>query len=164
LGVSQIDLVGYSMGSIVALIVASREPRVGRLIVGGIGESAVILGGIDSRVLPFDAIAEAMLAEDPATIQHPAVQGIRAFVDMCGSDPLALAAQARVFHATPIALKSITAPTLVIVGNQDPLAQRPEVLVDAIADARLAIKSGDHTGVASDPTFTPTLVDFLCQS
>jgi pimeloyl-ACP methyl ester carboxylesterase len=164
LGVSQIDLVGYSMGSIVALIVASREPRVRRLIVGGIGESAVILGGIDSRVLPFEAMAEAMLAEDPATIQHPAVQGMRAFVDMCGSDRLALAAQARVFHATPIALKSITAPTLVIVGNQDLLAQRPEVLVDAIADARLAIKSGDHTGVASDPTFTPTLVDFLCQN
>ena len=67
-------------------------------------------------------------------------------------------------YASARPLKSITSPTLVIVGNQDLLAQRPEVLVDAIADARLAIKSGDHTGVASDPTFTPTMVDFLCQN
>jgi pimeloyl-ACP methyl ester carboxylesterase len=163
LGFSQIDLVGYSMGSIVSLIVASRESRVRRLIVGGIGESAGVLGGIDSRMLPFEAVVEAMLAEAPSTIQHPAVQGMRAFVDMCGADRLALAAQARVFHATPIALKSITAPTLVIVGDQDLLAQHPEVLVDAISDARLAIKSGDHTGVANDPTFTPTLMDFLCR-
>jgi len=46
----------------------------------------------------------------------------------------------RVPHNTPIALESITAPTLVIVGDQDPLAQRPEVLVDAIVSAELAIK------------------------
>jgi pimeloyl-ACP methyl ester carboxylesterase len=161
---SQIDLVGYSMGAVVALIVASREKRVRRLVVGGVGESAVILGGIDSRVLPFEAIVDAMLAEDPAAIQHPAAHGMRAFIDMTGADRLAMAAQAKVFHATPIALESITAPTLVIVGDQDPLAQRPQVLVDAIADARLSIKIGDHTGVANDPSFTPTLVEFLCQS
>jgi pimeloyl-ACP methyl ester carboxylesterase len=40
----------------------------------------------------------------------------------------------------PFALESITAPILVIVGDQDPLAQRPEVLVDAIVSAELAIK------------------------
>ncbi len=68
------------------------------------------------------------------------------------------------FHATPIALESITALTLVIAGDHDPLAQHPEILVGAIANARLEIKSGDHTGVANDPTFTPTLVEFLSQS
>jgi hypothetical protein len=49
-------------------------------------------------------------------------------------------------------------------GTKIPLAQHPEVLVGAIANARLAIKIGDHTGVVKDPTFTPTLVEFLCRS
>jgi pimeloyl-ACP methyl ester carboxylesterase len=65
LGASQVDLVGYSMGTVVALIVASREPRVRRLVVGGIDESAVIQGGVDRRVLPREAIVEAMLAGTP---------------------------------------------------------------------------------------------------
>jgi pimeloyl-ACP methyl ester carboxylesterase len=71
LGASQVDLVGYSMGTVVALTVASREPRVRRLVAGGIGESAVIQRGVDRLVLPREAIVEAMLAGDPGTIQHP---------------------------------------------------------------------------------------------
>ncbi len=161
LGFAQIDLVGYSMGSVIALIAASRDKRVRRLVVGGIGESVVALGGIDTRVLPATAIAGALLTEDPSTIQHPGAQGIRTFVDMTGGDRLALAAHARVFNAEPIALDAIMAPTLVMVGDQDPLAQHPEALVSALPDARLEIKIGDHAGVVGDPTFTPTLVAFL---
>jgi pimeloyl-ACP methyl ester carboxylesterase len=162
LSASQIDLVGYSMGAVVALIVASREQRVRRLVAGGLGESAVVLGGIDTRVLPGHAIVEAMLAEEPSKIGHPAAQGMRTFIDAVGSDRVALAALARVFHATPIALDAIAAPTLVMVGDQDPLAQSPEVLVAAIPNGRLAIKVGDHTSVAKDPTFASTLCEFLC--
>jgi hypothetical protein len=39
-----------------------------RLVVGGVGESAVLLGGIDSRALPREVVLEAMLAEHPGTI------------------------------------------------------------------------------------------------
>jgi pimeloyl-ACP methyl ester carboxylesterase len=163
LGVGEVDLVGYSMGSVVALIVASRDRRVRRLVAGGVGESVVELGGIDTRVLPGEAVVAALLSEDPAAIAHPGAKGIRDFTDMAGGDRRALAAQAKVFHATPIALSAITAPTLVMVGDQDPLAQRPQALVDAIPNALLSIKVGDHASVAGDPTFTPTLVEFVSE-
>src|SRR5262245_31790444 len=40
LGAEQLDLAGYSMGGIVALIVAANDARVRRLVTGGIGASA----------------------------------------------------------------------------------------------------------------------------
>jgi len=49
----------------------------------------------------------------------------------------------------------------VLAGDADPLAVRPEVLVDAIPDARLRIVSGDHMQAIGDPRFTASIVDFL---
>src|SRR5690349_11771549 len=45
LDLETVDLVGYSMGAVVALLTAVREPRVRRLAVGGIGAGAVECGG-----------------------------------------------------------------------------------------------------------------------
>jgi pimeloyl-ACP methyl ester carboxylesterase len=52
-------------------------------------------------------------------------------------------------------------PTLVLAGDADPLAVRPEVLVEAMPDARLKILSGDHVGAIADPRFARSIVDFL---
>ena len=89
------------------------------------------------------------------------VEDARAFADMIGGDRRALAAQAQVVHAEPIALDRITVPTLVIAGDADPLATRPEVLADAIAGSRLEVVSGDHTGALGDPRFIVSLIEFL---
>ncbi|MFD7660716.1 alpha/beta fold hydrolase, partial [Actinosynnema sp. NPDC059797] len=41
LGVPAVDLVGYSMGAVVALLAAAEEPAVRRLVVGGVGAGVV---------------------------------------------------------------------------------------------------------------------------
>jgi pimeloyl-ACP methyl ester carboxylesterase len=55
----------------------------------------------------------------------------------------------------------ITAPTLVLAGDRDPLAARPEVLAGAIPDARVAVLCGDHFGTVTDPRFASLTVDLL---
>jgi pimeloyl-ACP methyl ester carboxylesterase len=161
LGYEGFALVGYSMGGIVSLLVAIDEPRVQRLVVGGIGAGVVEVGGVDTREIPREAIAEALLADDPDTLPNVRARGFRAFADAMGADRLALAAQASVAHQEPMALDRISAPTLVLVGEDDDLARRPSVLAEAIPGARLALVPGDHLGACAEPAFGEHLLAFL---
>lgn len=165
LGLDAFDLVGYSMGGVTATITATQEPRVRRLVIGGIGSAIVELGGVDTRVMDRDALAD-VLEADPADpdgpeVTDPTIAAFRGFVEAVGGDRLALAAQARSVHRSPIALDRITAPTLLLVGADDHLASRPEVLAAAIADCRVEVVPGDHMGALVDPAFTPALVAHL---
>ncbi|PXA82888.1 alpha/beta hydrolase [Caulobacter sp. D4A] len=161
LGAAAIDLAGYSMGAIVSLICASQEPRVRRLVTGGVGEGVVATGGVDTRHVPSEAIVEALLTEDPSTIRHPAAAPFRLFADAIGADRKALAAQASVVHAKPIALDAITAPTLVVAGDDDPLAVHPERLAAAIPGARSLLVGGDHRSAVANPAFARAIVEFF---
>lgn len=127
LGEPSIDLVGYSMGVIVSLITATQEPRVRRLVIGGVGAAVVDLGGVDTRVIGRKA----------------------------------LAAHATALHDQPIALNTITVPTLLLTGDADDLATRPDALVTAIPDATHRVVSGDHLSALRDPAFAAWLVSFL---
>lgn len=161
LDVAEVHLVGYSMGAIVSLLTAARDPRIVRLVVGGIGAAVVELGGVDTRAVPNEAIAAALRAEDPSAIEHEGAKGFRALADMVGADRLALAAQAEVVHKGSIDFASIAAPTLVLAGDTDPLAVRPQVLADALPDGRLQMLTGDHLGAVMDPAFAASIVEFL---
>jgi pimeloyl-ACP methyl ester carboxylesterase len=161
LGVPAVDLVGYSMGAVVALLTAAAEPAVRRLVVGGVGAGIVEVGGVDTRTLPNGLLAEALLAEDPSTLP-PEVQGMRTFADPVGADRSSLAAQARSVHAEGIDLAAITVPALVIAGDADPLAARPEVLAAAIGGgARLRLVAGGHEVIGTSPGFRTAIVEFL---
>ncbi len=161
LGASQIDLVGYSMGAVVSLIFASEGDRVRRLVLGGVGSGIVECGGVDRRAVPNEAIIDALEAEDPAGIRSPSAAAFRTLADALNGDRKALAAQARAVFRGEIALERIAAPTLLLAGDADPLAIRPEVLAEAIPDARLRILSGDHVGAIADPRFKQSIVEFL---
>jgi pimeloyl-ACP methyl ester carboxylesterase len=161
LDVPAVDLAGYSMGAIVSLITASQEPRIRRLVTGGVGEGVVTTGGVDTRFVPNLEIVAALLAEDPGTITHPGAAPFRQFADAIGADRQALAAQARVVHASPIALDAITAPTLVTAGDDDPLAVHPERLAAAVPGATWRLVKGDHRAAVADPAFAQAIVDFL---
>jgi pimeloyl-ACP methyl ester carboxylesterase len=151
------DLVGYSMGAIVALLVAAQDPRVRRLVVGGVGSGVLHSGGVDQRAVRRGLIAEALLADDPATVP-PEAAAFRALADALGCDRLALAAQARRAWTGGVALGAITAATLVVAGDSDPLAAQPQELADAIPGAQLRVLPGDHISVLGDPAFVPTVV------
>ncbi|WP_320783217.1 alpha/beta hydrolase [Streptomyces sp. CRN 30] len=161
LGADRVDLVGYSMGAVVALLTAVRDRRVRRLVVGGVGCGVPECGGVDSRVLDGPALRHALTTDDPGTVTDPTAAAFRAFVDAAGGDRIALAAQAAAAHAEPIGLDRITAPTLVLAGREDPLAARPEVLAAAVPGAVLRLVEGDHVGALRDPAFTERLVGFL---
>ncbi|TKJ30973.1 alpha/beta hydrolase [Blastococcus sp. CCUG 61487] len=161
LGFEEFDLAGYSMGGIVSLLLAGTDRRVRRLVVGGIGAGVVERGGVDTRAIANTALVAALEADDARSITDPSAAAFRAFADATGADRLALAAHARVVHAQPLPLADITAPTLVVAGDADPLAVRPQVLVDAIPEARLVMVPGDHLGAVGSPVFVGALVGFL---
>jgi pimeloyl-ACP methyl ester carboxylesterase len=156
-----VDLVGYSMGAIVSLIAATEDPRVRRLVVGGVGAAVVELGGVDTRVLPTSVLIEALTTDDPVAITDRWGAEFRAFADAVGADRQALAAQAAAVHASPIPLDRITAPTLVLAGGDDPMAARPSVLAEAIQSAEVRMLTGDHLAAVGDPAFAPSIVEFL---
>jgi pimeloyl-ACP methyl ester carboxylesterase len=161
LGMERFDLAGYSMGAIVSLLLAGTDRRVRRLVVGGIGAGVVERGGVDTRAIGNAALVAALEADDPTSITNPMTAAFRAFADLTGADRLALAAHARVVHAEPLPLRDIAAPTLVVAGDADVLAVRPQVLADAIPGARLVTVPGDHLGAVASPVFAGALVGFL---
>lgn len=160
LGLSQVDLVGYSMGAIVSLICATREPRLRRLVIGGVGDGILAQGGVDTRVVSNLDIVKALLADDLADIP-PSARGFRQLADATGADRKALAAQAQVVHASRIPLEDIKVPALVLAGDNDPLAARPERLAGAIAGAQVRLAPGDHRSVVAAPQFVGAILEFL---
>lgn len=161
LGLDRFDLVGYSMGAVVALIVASTTSRARRLVAAGVGEGVLECGGVDMRRTGRETLAAALLADDPSTIAHPGAAAFRAFVERTGSDRRALAGQALRLHAEPIALERIAAPTLVLAGVADLISLHPERLADAIPGAACLTLPGDHLSVVPTPAFAEAIVAFV---
>jgi pimeloyl-ACP methyl ester carboxylesterase len=161
LELEQIDLVGYSMGAVVALLFAAADERVRRLVIGGVGSGVIECGGVDRRALSNDSIIAALQAEDPEQIAEPGARAFRTLADALGSDRQAMVAQARSIHRGGVALDQITAPTLLLAGEEDPLALRPQVLSEALPDGRLQLLAGDHMRALADARFAASIVSFL---
>lgn len=161
IGAPQIDLVGYSMGAVVALLFAAEDERVRRLIVGGVGSGIVECGGVDRRSLDNDAIIAALQAEDPETLTERDARSFRQLADALGADREALVAQARSIHRGGVALERIDIPALVLAGAEDPVAIRPEVLSETLPHATLQLLVGDHMSALTDPRFATSIVEFL---
>jgi pimeloyl-ACP methyl ester carboxylesterase len=161
LGLERFDLIGFSMGAVVALLAAAADERVRRLVVTGVGAGAAEVGGADRRVVPFEVMAEALLTDRPETITDPGALAFRTSAEERGTDRVAFAAQARAEHPDAIPFDRVTAPSLVLAGDADPFAQRPEVLAAAIPDARLEVLAGDHGSAITNPRFTEAVIGFL---
>jgi pimeloyl-ACP methyl ester carboxylesterase len=161
IGASQVDLVGYSMGAVVALIFASEDERVRRLIVGGVGSGVIECGGVDRREVSNESIIHALSVEDPSTLSEQRTRAFRMLADALDGDRTALVAQARAVYRGGVAVDRISAPTLILAGAEDPMAVRPEVLADAIAEAELRILEGNHVEALGDPRFARSIVEFL---
>lgn len=166
--IARFDLVGYSMGAVVSLILAARlgetkntGPQLRRLVIGGVGEGVIECGGVDTRALPLDALAQALLAEEPSQIRHPGLLLFRLFAERMGSERAALAAQARALHQQPIALEQIRVPTLVLAGRGDVLARRADRLAHALPLARFVPVPGDHLDAVARPELREALLNFL---
>jgi pimeloyl-ACP methyl ester carboxylesterase len=159
LGVDQVDVVGYSMGSMVAARLVPDEPRTRALVLGGVG--ATVMPPRTGGRAP-QAIAAALLADDPESIDSVAGKAFREFADYTGADRLALAALSR-SDALRYAVRfdAITVPTLVVAGADDALIRSPAELAERLPSARSVTVSGDHLGAPYAPAFARAICDFL---
>ena len=160
LGLKSFDYLGYSMGGIIGLKLGTSEPRLRRLIVAGIGEGVIAVGGVDTRVLDRRLLAKGLRAADPSGFPD-LVRAFRNGILERGGDLLAMAAQADSGQPALGDLATINAQTLLIAGDVDPLAVKPEILAAAIPGCRLTIVPGDHVQARLSPEFTAAVLAFL---
>jgi pimeloyl-ACP methyl ester carboxylesterase len=161
LGVERADVMGYSMGARIASFLALEHPNLVRsLILGGLGDRLVRDAGLP------EAIAEAMEAPSLESLADPTQRLFRAFADQTKSDRAALAACARGSRRrlTPEEAARITQPTVVAVGERDPLAGDPWRLVALLPRAEaLSIPGRDHNLAVGDKAFKAGALDFLAR-
>ena len=148
LGADRVDVVGYSMGGMVAILAATRDHRVRRLVVGGTRSSIVEQNGLDAKRVPADRVIAALLTDGATRISDPHVAGFRVVADALGADRQALAAVlgTKSTNAGPIPLAAITASTLGSPRTGAPVT--PDVVPLHLRKARLTRTSLDaNTGI-----------------
>lgn len=152
-----VDAVGFSLGAITLLRLASAQPhRFRKLVVAGIGDTIL---GIDAG--RHEAIADAVDAKGHDDIV------LARFADYAhsdGNDPDALAAcmrRPRLEPVTPELLASITLPVLVVLGARDGDG-KGEALAAALPDARfVSLRNVDHFATPEAFGFIDAMLSFL---
>jgi pimeloyl-ACP methyl ester carboxylesterase len=155
LGLERVTVIGYSMGSGIALRLAAVDPRVAAVIALGVGSASLDRGPEDGT-----GMNDAMLADDPETITDPLGRRFRTLADSIRADRVALAALMQAGRPRPADhLADIKVPVLVVAGSDDDLAGDPQGLADRIDGARAVTIPGDHF-TANSRSVDPIL-DFL---
>lgn len=159
LNVERAHIFGYSMGARISAQLAIAHPdRVATLILGGLGY------GMVDGVGDWDPIAEALLADDPSTIEHPRGKMFRAFADQTKSDRKALAAcivTSRQLIASQDVAR-INQPTLIGIGTKDDIAGSGQKLAALIPGAEaFDIEGRDHMLSVGDRSWKAKVLGFL---
>ena len=160
LGIERAMLVGYSMGSSIAIeLMLSHPERWRAIVLGGIAYD----DGLEDKA-DRDAIAEAYRADDPATIKSPVAKAYRRFAESMPNDLKALAAliDAERTPFDPARLAAVRMPVLIVVGTNDNAIGDPKPLANMIPGARLVMLEGrDHLTAPSDERFKQAVLDFM---
>ena len=161
LGVERADIFGYSMGTRTALELAIAQPdRVSNLILGGVG-GKLLDKAPDTAGEPM---ADAMLADDPATIKESMLQSFRQFADEQGEDRKALAAITRMRNMPfdPAALAELPMPVLVVAGSGDDGAGDPAALARVFPHGKgVSLPGCDHFSAIPHAATKAAVFDFL---
>lgn len=157
LGLTDYDLVGFSLGSRTAIsaVIAGLTPR--KLIVTGMGlegltnwqkRTAFFIDMIDH----FDEIQHG----DPRFVA-------KSFMKTQGIDPVAarLLLVNGVDNIDVADLAKLTMPTLVLIGEDDRDNGSPERLAEALPDARVETIPGNHMSCVLKPALGEAIADFL---
>jgi pimeloyl-ACP methyl ester carboxylesterase len=158
LGISRVDILGYSMGARIAAFLAHDHPaRVRSAILGGIG-SALLTGGLSEN------IADALEAPGLDQVTDPVGRAFRQFAEQTRSDLTALAACLRGSRQrmTPQEAGAIRVPVLIAVGSKDTVAGSPHELAKLIPGAQvLEIPNRDHMLAVGDRVYKDGVLRFL---
>lgn len=166
------DLIGHSLGGMIALhLAATRPERVRRLVVVDsflrLGASPLHRAGLGAgrelvARLPRPALVELMgLVEHGRARAAARAAGRR--VDRLALDDALTAAIA--FDARPL-LPQIAAPTLIVVGRRNPFSHaQGRAMARAIRDARFRMLPGGHLLPLDDPgAFSAALAAFFAEA
>jgi pimeloyl-ACP methyl ester carboxylesterase len=153
------DVMGYSLGSRISVVLAARRPDLVRgLIVGGAGIRLIDNAGLR------DEIADSLEMPSLADVTDPMGKRFRAFAEQTRSDLRALAACLRGSRQAVRMedVTSIRAPTLVAVGTKDDITGSPHELAALMPNARgLDIPDRDHMVAVGDKVFKAEAIKFL---
>ena len=151
LGIERADLFGFSNGASVALQVAIRHPQIVRKLV--FASSITRRSGADPRL--WESIKDADFSNMPQPLKdaflrvNPDPRKLRTMHDKD-------AARMQTFEDVPdAAVRSIRAPTLIVLGDRDIV--KPEHAVELtrlIPDARLLIMPGGHGDYLGEAVIT----------
>jgi len=156
-------ILGYSMGGFIGLrLLAAHPERVIKLAIAGVGET-YLRDGITAPQARA-ALADALLTSDPSTLTDARAKMFRAFADQPGKDRLALAACMRAMSPRLPAevLAHLQRPVLVVAGDKDDTAGRPEPLAATFANGIAAsIPGRDHMSAVGDKNTRQAVIHFF---
>jgi len=161
LNIERADVMGYSLGSRMAAVLARSQPeRLRSAIFGGIGIGLIEGGG------PGENVARALEADSLDEVTDPVGRTFRAFADQTRSDHRALAAclrgSRRLMRREEAA--GIAVPVLIAVGTADEIAGSADALGKIIPGSRvLNIPNRDHMRAVGDKVYKSGVLDFLAQ-
>lgn len=158
LGDGDYDLGGYSLGARIVLRMLARGARPGRAIVAGQGLAKVTgpQGEASHRVLT--ALVD-QVAIEPGSRDALIAQ----WVAKLGADPRALLLVLDSLLPTPEdALRRITVPTLVAIGDQDERSDADE-LAALLPDSRFVRVPGGHQSAFAAPELAAAMTAFLAE-
>lgn len=159
LGYENADIMGYSMGGMLALRLARLMPDLcKRVIVAGVGE--IMFAPPRSA----DPVVDALLADNPRDTKDAVGRAFRAFADKNGQNRQALAACYATprYQLTPDDLKTATMPVLVVTGERDVIAGAPGPLAAALPHGEMAlVPRRDHMRTVGDPVYKEAVLAFL---
>jgi pimeloyl-ACP methyl ester carboxylesterase len=159
LGDGDYDLGGYSLGARIVVRMLARGAKPRRAIVAGQGLAKVSGpqgGGTTHRVLT--ALVGGVEIEPDSDDARMA-----SWMSRSGADPRALLYVSESLVPTPEdALRKITIPTLVAIGDQDERADADE-LAALLPNARFIRVPGDHESAFTAPEFVAAIAAFLAE-
>ncbi len=174
LGIERAHVVGYSLGGVITLKLASEHPE--RLLsasVLGAGwenpQNSMFLGAIDEIAEELEAgrgvgpLAEHLGGDrERTTATH---RLFTRFVTSYLNEGPSLAGVVRGIPELTVeesAVSEIDLPVLTVAGNKDPMRNGSEALQGRVKDLRfLLIDDADHISATSHPELRSTLIDFL---
>lgn len=159
-GIARADIMGYSMGGYLTINLAHEQPeRVNRAVIAGVGENYFTFWSTRDKI-----IADGLLATDEAEVTDRLAQEFRGFALRNNNDMEALAACMRRTRLSFSAeeLRTILTPALVVSGEVDNIAGRPEKLAATLGNATpLALPRRNHHSAVGDLTFKRAVREFL---
>lgn len=159
LGVTDADVMGYSLGAMLSLRFAMDHPdRCRSVVLAGVGDRLFAPSG------QIEPVVEALLADSLHDAKTPVGRAFRAFADKNGQDREALAACYQVprDQLTDADLTQVGVPALVVAGDRDEIAGSAERLAEPFPQGEaVTIPRRDHMRTVGDPAYKQAVLTFL---